>query len=84
MVHSGLLVSMQSSLRLSYSVTQERERESANTLLAAFTHIRLVTYQDDGWKNVAGAHSMPFLIDFSVYEFESLGALDAIHEMFSL
>ena len=30
----------------------------------------------DGWKNIAGAHSLPFLVDFSVCEFGSFASLD--------
>ena len=31
----------------------------------------------DSWTNAASAHSLRFLVDFSVYEPWSLGALDA-------
>ena len=47
---------------------RERERGGANAC---------VTYKmTNGWKNVAGAHSVCFLVDFSVYEFRSFVSLN--------
>ena len=39
----------------------------------------------DDWKDAAGDHSVCFIVQFSVYKFRSLGALDAIkRNVFSL
>ena len=42
---------------------------------AVETHTSL-TKMTDGWKNATGAHSVHFLINFSVHEFRSFVSLD--------
>ena len=77
-VNSGLLVSTQSSSR----TTRERERQCKPRCkrihLQYFSVFHLwLTRMTDGWKDMVGAHSVCFLVHFSVHKFWSLGALDA-------
>ena len=68
----------------SCSVTRERERPREAVQTEVQTHTfavfsvfhRSLIKITNGWKDVAGAHSIRFLLDFHVYAFQSFVSLD--------
>ena len=85
-INRGLLVSMQSSSRscILFRYTRERDRERRCTprckhiCLQYFSVFhRSLTKMTNGRKDAAGAHSIRFLVDLCVYEFQSFISLDS-------